>query len=135
MHTMKKAALALVASVAGFGGLVEAQAQSVGYGTATGSRDIGSRVYVREVGSNGVYEGTWTQRGRSNVYDGVWVYLPTGERITDVLQVQGVVDGQLVITRPGGVYAIPAYRNGAFGRGKASWVTDPNYYWEILERR
>lgn len=135
MNAMKMAAIALIAATAGFGALTTVQAQPArSYGGSNGTIDLGRTIQVREVGSDGVYEGTWTQRGYSNVYDGVWIFVPTGRRVTDVITVHGVVDGKLVMTRPGGAYLAPVRGDGSFGRGKASWVVDPGYYLEIRRR-
>lgn len=95
----------------------------------------GPVVWMRDVAAEGVYVGTLTRRGDTSVYDAVWVFAPTGQIITDVLEVRGVVNGQLIIHRQGinGTYTAPVV-NGQLGRGRASWVSDPNYYWEILRR-
>ena len=96
--------------------------------------DLGPVVKHREVGANGVYEGVWTRRGAGPVYDAVWTFLPTGQRITDTVEVLGVVAGRLIIRRhgvPEGVYSAPMSGQGP-GRGIASWVQERGYYWEFV---
>jgi hypothetical protein len=97
------------------------------------SFDLGAIVKMRDVSAGGNYEGVWTRRGDSNVYDAEWTYVPTGQKLVDVLEVRGVEKGRLVIYRRGnqGTYSAPL-NGGKLGRGTASWVSDPNYYWEIV---
>jgi hypothetical protein len=101
--------------------------------TAEPSFDLGAVVTMRDVSAGGNYEGTWTRRGNSNVYDAEWTFVPTGQKIVDVIEVRGVENGRLVIYRRGnqGIYSAPL-KNGKLGRGTASWVSDPDYYWEVV---
>lgn len=136
MRKLMMAAIAAVAVTTGVSVAVEARAQPAYRAPVMhGPVDLGPRVVVREVGVDGVYEGVWTRRGASNVYDGVWIFAPTGAQTRDVVTVYGVVDGTLIATRPGGAYAFPVRRSGGFGRGRASWVMDPEFYVEIVDRR
>lgn len=82
---------------------------------------------------DGVYEATWTRRGTSNLYDGAWTYLPTGQKFSDVLDVRGIENGKFVVYRQGikGTYTFPM-ANGKPARGTASWVSDPAFYVEFV---
>lgn len=82
---------------------------------------------------DGVYEAVWTRRGASNIYDGAWTYLPTGQKFSDVMEVRGVEAGKLIIYRQGikGTYTIPI-TDGKPARGTASWVSDPAFYVEFV---
>lgn len=82
---------------------------------------------------DGVYEATWTRRGASNIYDGAWIYLPTGQKFSDVLEVRGVENGKLTVYRQGnkGTYSFPM-ANGKPARGTATWVSDPAFFVEFL---
>lgn len=95
--------------------------------------DWGAVIKTFEPSASGDYKGTFTRRGTSNVYDAEWIYVPTQQKIVDVLEVRGLVGGELVIYRRGnqGIYTMPI-TNGVMGRGKASWVSDPTYYWEAV---
>lgn len=81
----------------------------------------------------GVYEATWTRRGTTNLYDGAWTFLPTGQKFSDVMEVRGVMDGKFIVYRQGnkGTYSFPMV-NGRPARGTASWVTDPAFYVEFV---
>lgn len=100
--------------------------------------DLGAVFRMREVVPSGNYDGTWTRRGNSNVYDARWIYVPTGQVLTDVLEVVGVDNGELVIRRQGikalygyeGFYRAPLRPDGTLGPGKANWVTLADYHWE-----
>lgn len=96
--------------------------------------DWGPIVKTFEPSASGDYKGTFTRRGTSNVYDAEWIYVPTGQKFTDVLEVRGVAAGVLTVFRRGnqGVYTFPI-RSGVPGRGKASWVSDPTYYVEVSQ--
>ena len=118
-------ALALLAGPAGTTALAQAPA----------TVDLGPVVHVRESGAGGFYDATWTRRGTSPVYDGEWVFSGNGQRTSDTVEVLGVRDGQLRVRRTAvanGVYAIPIYRGRPAGKGTASWVSDPTYYWTIV---
>jgi hypothetical protein len=93
--------------------------------------DWGPVIKTFEVASEGDYKGTFVRRGTSNVYDAEWIFVPTKQKIVDVLEVRGILNGELIIHRRGnnGTYTMPI-KNGVMGRGKASWVSDPGFFWE-----
>jgi len=96
-------------------------------------------VKVREAATNmeaGGIEATWTRRGASNIYDGVWTDLVTGETSADVLEWRTVDKGKLTIYREGnrGIYTIPVTDRVA-GRGVTTWASTPQFYVELLSDR
>lgn len=97
--------------------------------------DWGPLIKTFEPSASGDYKGTFVRRGTTNVYDAEWIYVPTGQKIVDVLEVRGIVKGELIVYRRGnqGTYTMPI-KNGVMGRGKASWVSDPTYYWEVVSQ-
>ena len=96
--------------------------------------DLGAQAGIREMTSEGVYEVFLTRRGTSNVYDGVWLFQPTGVRTNDVLEVRGIENGKLIIDRKskGGSYVAPILPSGRTDMGSATWIKDPAYYWALL---
>ena len=100
-----------------------------------GQFDLGGPVvYMREGYGDGAHVGVWIRRGFSNLYDATWIQPSTGAKVVDVVEVAGVEGGQLVIRRRGikGTYTAPVGPGGRLGRGKASWVSDPKYFWEVV---
>jgi hypothetical protein len=89
---------------------------------------------MREIMPGGNYEGIWRRRGDSDIYDGLWVHVPTGNVTHDVLSVQGVENGELVIARLGmqGSYRAKLNADGSLGRGRASWINSAKYSWRPL---
>lgn len=81
----------------------------------------------------GGLEATWTRRGKSNLYDGVWVDLITGETSTDVLEWRSIDKGKLTVYRAGkmATYTIPVTDRVA-GPGRVSSSIDPAFYAEFL---
>ena len=124
------AAFVAVPTFAQYGAQRDAQPYGGRSSQRSGQMDLGPAIFVREYASEGVHMGFWVRRGSSNVYDMTAVLASNGSKNADVLEVLGVRDGQLTIRRRGnqGTYTL----NLASGRGKASWVSDSRYYWEIV---
>lgn len=53
----------------------------------TGGSDLGPVAHMRELTPAGNFEGIWRRRGQTHVYDALWVYLPSGEVMEEVLSV------------------------------------------------
>jgi hypothetical protein len=96
--------------------------------------DLGAQAGMREMTSEGVYEVFLTRRGTTNVYDGVWLFQPTGVRTNDVLEVRGIENGKLIIDRKSkaGSYVASILPSGKPDMGSATWIKDPGYYWALL---
>lgn len=111
-----------------------AQNVRIGLGRLGRMQRLPPLLHMREVLFSGNYEGIWRRRSESNVYDALWVHMPTGEISADTLVVSGVQRGQLVIRRQHarGSYFAPVLADGRLLPGTASWVSDPAYYWTIL---
>lgn len=111
-----------------------AQNVRIGFGRLGRMKRLPPLLHMREVLFSGNYEGIWRRRGESNVYDALWVHVPTGEITADILVVSGVQRGHLVIRRQHarGSYFAPVLADGRLLPGTASWVSDPAYYWTIL---
>jgi hypothetical protein len=65
-------------------------------GPKTVPPDIGKVWHEKE----GPWEGTWTRRGDTNVFDAVWKN-PQGEKIEDQVTFESVSDHQIVLFRKG----------------------------------
>ena len=84
----------------------------------------------------GVWEGTWTRRRDSNVFDAYWKHTNGGE-VRDVITFRGVLDdGQVILSRPGtGAYYGKLSADGKrIVDGTATWYR-PGWSWtaEIFE--
>lgn len=96
--------------------------------------DLGPVFHMREVTPVGNFEGIWVRRGRSPVYDAVWVQVDTGQMQRDVLELRGIVDGELTLYRQSyrGSYRARVAANGALEPGSASWFDNAAYSWSAL---
>ena len=95
--------------------------------------DLGPVFHMREVTPAGNIDGIWVRRGASNLYDGLWVQA-NGQMQRDVLELRGIVDGQLTLYRQGyrGTYQARVRADGRLEPGTASWFRDPGYTWAPL---
>lgn len=84
---------------------------------------LGVVVHVREMTAGGDYAGIWRRRGRSNVYDALWVHVPSGETLQDIVVVAGARRGYLELQRPQRrvTYRAPL---AADGRLYGGWVVE-----------
>jgi hypothetical protein len=97
-------------------------------------RDFGhpaADVWHIEEGVNGrvVWVGTWTRRGRSDVFDAVWRNMDTGAEAGDTLRLIEAKD-RIVFHRDGnnGEYRGLLSRDGTHVNGTASWY-GPGWFW------
>ncbi|MCC2636972.1 MAG: hypothetical protein K0Q68_691 [Moraxellaceae bacterium] len=83
--------------------------------------DIGPVFHMREVTPVGSVAGIWIRRGRSSLYDAVWVQADNGQMQRDVLELRGIVDGELTLYRQGyrGSYRARVGANGMLEPGSA----------------
>jgi hypothetical protein len=92
---------------------------------------LAADVWRIEEGVNGraLYVGTWTRRGRSNVFDAVWRNVDTGGEIRDTLRLVEAGD-RIVFHREGnnGEYQGHFSRDDRHMLGTASWY-DPGWFW------
>lgn len=95
--------------------------------------DLGPVFHMREATPAGPLDGIWIRRG-PNLYDAVWVQASNGQMQRDVLEVRGIVDGELIIYRQGyrGSYRAKVRANGTLEPGTASWFNSPAYSWSPL---
>jgi hypothetical protein len=88
-------------------------------------------------GANADWEGVWTRRGSSNVFDGFWVNRKTKESVRDVLEVESADQNDVSVYRQGmkqryhGTYA-PLHPENVRGRGE--WFRPGDYWDAIIER-
>lgn len=96
--------------------------------------DLGPVFHIREVTPAGNIDGIWVRRGASNLYDGVWVQAANGQMQRDVLELRGIIDGQLTLYRQGyrGTYQAKVRADGRLEPGTASWFKDAGYTWAPL---
>lgn len=95
---------------------------------------LGPVLHVRELAPGGEVDGIWRRRGRSNVYDALWLHVPSGEVARDVVVVTGVQRGYVELQRPGRrtTYRAPLQ---AGGRVSGGWVIGPGgqaHDWVVL---
>jgi hypothetical protein len=92
---------------------------------------LASDVWHVEEGANGraFYVGTWTRRGRSNVFDAVWRNVDNGAHISDTVRLIEAGD-RIVFHREGngGDYTGHLSGDGTHMRGTASWY-GPGWFW------
>jgi hypothetical protein len=81
---------------------------------------------VREVAGESVYNGTWTRRPGTDIFDAVW-----NESIRDLIEIESVRGNRIVFYRYGnnGRYSGKFSENGYLITGTASWYA-PGWYWE-----
>ena len=100
---------------------------------AQGGFDLGRVWQVREYEPDGsVWEGTWTRRGNSPVFDALWRNSYSGGVASDVIEFRGVQNGSAVLFRyqQNGTYYGPISGDGTrIRRGTASWY-QPGNFWE-----
>lgn len=96
--------------------------------------DLGLALHVRERSAAGEFEGIWRRRGKRNVYDAVWVHRPSGKLVRDVMVVEGLQRGHLILRRlqARGCYSIPVQADGRLGTGTALWGDAPAHAWEVV---
>lgn len=76
------------------------------------ARVLGQTLSVREVAGGSIYDGTWTRRAGTDVFDGVW-----NGSIRDVITIESVNGNQIVFYRQGnnGRYTGTLSRDGSIG--------------------
>lgn len=96
--------------------------------------DLGPVFHMREVTPAGNFDGIWFRRGRTTIYDAVWVQAASGQMQRDVLELRGIVDGELTLFRQSyhGSYRARVRPNGTLAPGKASWFNNAAYSWSAL---
>lgn len=96
--------------------------------------DLGPVFHMREVTPVGSVAGIWIRRGRSSLYDAVWVQADNGQMQRDVLELRGIVDGELTLYRQGyrGSYRARVGANGMLEPGSATWFDNASYSWSPL---
>ncbi len=98
--------------------------------------DLGRVWMVREYMPDGsVYQGTWTRRPRSPIFDAEWVYSATGGIARDVIEFRSVDDGQVVLYRNGlrQFYYGNLSRDGTrINHGTADWYAPGNYWTAVI---
>ena len=77
---------------------------------------------VWHVVENGVWQGTWTRRPGTRIFDAVWRH-PQGGEVRDVLEVESVQGQRMVFYRRGnrGRYSAEMGSNGRTAHGTMSW--------------
>jgi len=92
---------------------------------------LAADVWRVEEGLNGrpVWVGTWTRRGRSNVFDAVWRNVDTGEEAQDTLRLIESEE-RIVFHRDGnnGEYRGQLSRDGEHMDGTASWYSEDGFW-------
>lgn len=98
-------------------------------------RDAGhlrADVWHIEEGANGraAWVGTWTRRGRSDVFDGVWRNVSNGVEARDEIRLVEAREDRVVLHRVGtnGDYTGRLSREGRHMEGTASWY-GPGGFW------
>lgn len=96
--------------------------------------DLGPVFHMRENTPAGNFEGIWVRRGRSGLYDAFWVNVANGLMQRDVLELHGIVDGELSLYRQSyrGHYRARVRADGTLAPGVASWFDSPAYSWGAL---
>jgi|HubBroStandDraft_2_1064218.scaffolds.fasta_scaffold686281_1 hypothetical protein len=96
-----------------------------------GAGHLPADVWRVEEGADGrvAWSGTWTRRGRSDVFDAVWRDVDNGGEARDRLRVIEATD-RIVIHRDGnnGEYRGQLSRDGAHMEGTATWYA-PGGFW------
>ncbi len=94
--------------------------------------DLGREWLVREYAPDGRYwEGVWTRRGDSNMFDAEWRDSLTGGIVRDVIEFERLKHNKVILHRYGnnGRYFGELSPHGhRIERGSASWY-GPGYYW------
>lgn len=76
------------------------------------------------------WEGTWTRRGTSDIFDAEWRNSQTGQTVRDVLRVESILGNQIILYREGtrGRYRGIISQDGrSIRNGQADW--DSNSHW------
>lgn len=96
--------------------------------------DLGPVFHMRETTPAGSFDAIWFRRGQGNVYDGVWVQAGSGQLQRDVLELRGIVDGELTLYRQSyrGSYRARVRPDGRLAPGAASWFNSAAYSWGPL---
>jgi hypothetical protein len=79
---------------------------------------LGSTLTVREMAGGTVYDGTWTRRAGTDVFDAVW-----NGAVRDVIEIESVNGNQIVLYRHGnaGRYSGTLSADGSRVTGTANW--------------
>ena len=95
--------------------------------------DLGRVWQVREYAPDGsIWEGSWTRRGDSPIFDAQWRNNRTGGIAQDVIEFREIQNGSAVLYRQrlSGTYYGPLSRDRTrIRRGTASWYS-PGTFWE-----
>src|ERR1019366_4561156 len=93
--------------------------------------DLPADVWRIEEGAGGrvIWAGTWTRRGRSDVFDAVWRNVVTGAEARDTLRLVEARD-RIVFHRDGtnGEYRGELSRDGRHMNGTASWYSADGFW-------
>jgi len=96
--------------------------------------NLGQTWQVREYEPDGTYwDGTWTRRGNSPVFDAQWRYSVNGAVANDVIEFRGVrADGTVTLYRYQytGYYYGHLSRDGTHVRRGTTTFYRPGSYWE-----
>lgn len=87
---------------------------------------LGTKITVTETDGNTVYNGVWTRRADTDIFDAVW-----NGCITDVIEIESVNGNQIVLYRQGngGRYYCNLSADGSkILSGTADWY-GPGWYW------
>jgi hypothetical protein len=94
--------------------------------------DLGWEWEVTEYGDNGrTWEGVWTRRGDSNIFDAEWRDSQTGGTVRDVIEFEHVRHNTVVLYRRGinGRYFGELSHHGhRIERGTGTWYGPGNYW-------
>ncbi|MBU4495777.1 MAG: hypothetical protein KJ874_10810, partial [Acidobacteria bacterium] len=87
---------------------------------------LGKELKVQEVAGSSVYNGVWTRRAGTDIFDAVW-----NETITDVIEIESINGNQIVLYRQGNggrYYGTLSADGSKITSGTASWYS-PEWYW------
>lgn len=90
---------------------------------------LGQTLTVKEVAGGSIYDGTWTRRGGTDVFDAVW-----NGSVRDVIEIESVNGNQIVFYRHGnnGRYSGTLSADGQrVTSGTASWYA-AGWYWSAV---
>ncbi len=105
------------------------------------SAACGPRIVPADIGKvwhekEGPWEGTWSRRGDTNVFDAVWTN-PQGEKIEDQVVFESVSDHQIVLFRKGtqGRYRGHLSEDGLkVDSGSADWFSPGDSWSATIEK-
>lgn len=88
------------------------------------SRVLGTELTVQEVAGSSVYNGIWTRRPGTDIFDEAWGY------VKDVIEITSVNGNEITLYRYGnkGYYYGNLSNDGSFISGNASWY-ESIWYW------